>query len=791
MPFMDRFIQQPKLLLCVLLAILFSTSPLSAQNAWPDAGSVAEAMTRANNYWIANNSVGNSGWARSAYYRGNQRAARVLVNHAYVNWTFAWAATNQWQTGPEGYFNADSLCCGRTYLDLAGLNPAVAQLAPLTNCLNAWINSRSVSQLTWIDAFYMAGPVFAQMGYQTGNTNYYQQLWQMYSYMKDQLGLYDPATSLWYRDATYIYPAATNAAGGKVFWSRGNGWVFGGLARILQQMTTNTPHYQDYATMFQTMAPAIQSLQGSDGMWRPSLLDAAQYPTPETSGTAFFAYGIAWGIRSGLLPAATYSNTVTLAWHGMTNISLSPQGFLGYVQPPDSGPYFASPGWTSDYGVGAFLLACSEIELLATNGPAVGPWAGPNQTVTSTNASQTATVTLDGSQTEFYRGSAGPLTWWQGTNQIASGTNVAVTLSVGQNVIMLNVPGADGITYTDAVTVTVLPQTRTFTFTPPPAPIVPVLAMKFNFEDAGTTTTDTVSGIVLNLADATGAPADLHAPPGSGMAGLGRSLNLTGAAAQGGSGPFAWTTNNSSVNLGTITNFTLCLWIKPTASLQVSGYPRFFTLGMNGLVDHRTNNSIQLLSDGTLQNNMAIQAFVNTNQTDTSAYGAFNMPTNVWSYLALTYDGTNLNCYGGSETNVTTLISSASFPAGTIVLSNAWSLFLGNRLTQDRAFQGLMDDVRFYTGGVATPGFIENVRQAALAPPAALITSRVISGGTSMVLQAATVEGANYVLETTTSLTPPVVWTPLSTNAGTGSKITNTVPVSKSNPQQFFRYVAQ
>lgn len=53
---------------------------LHGQMAWPDAGSVAEVMHRANDYWITNNfttnSLGDSDWARSAYFAGNQRAAR-------------------------------------------------------------------------------------------------------------------------------------------------------------------------------------------------------------------------------------------------------------------------------------------------------------------------------------------------------------------------------------------------------------------------------------------------------------------------------------------------------------------------------------------------------------------------------------------------------------------------------------------------------------------------------------------------------------------------------------------
>jgi rhamnogalacturonyl hydrolase YesR len=754
---------------CVSFFLISTVVALRGQNAWPDAGSVAEAMSRANNYWITNNSLGDSGWARSTYDTGNQRAARVLANRSYVNRAFAWAAANSWQIGPEGPNSADAFCCGQTYIDLYRLNPQPVDLADISNRVNAWVASPATNQLFWIDAFYMAGPTFARMGSLTGDTNYYQKLWQMYSYMKDGIHLFDTSASLWYRDATFIYPAATNANGGKVFWSRGNGWVFAGLARVLQQMQTNSPHYQDYAAMFQAMAPALKAVQGADGMWRTSLYDAAQFPNPETSGTGFFTYGFAWGIRSGLLPASAYSNAVVLAWHGMTNLALNAQGFVGYVQASAAAPGPDSATHTEDYGVGAFLLACSEIELLATNGPAAGPWAGADQTLTNTNPSSPLAFTLDGSQTEIYRALAGNFTWWEGGSQIASGTNAQIALSAGQHVIVLKVPGANGITSTDAVTLTVV------------APSLPGLKLQFDFEDSGTITTDSIAGVSLRLVDASGAPLDLHGIPGSGVGGYGKSLTFTGAS-MGGGGPMAFTTNNSTVSFGTMSAFTVTLWIKPASSLLINFYPRFFTLGTNGLADRGVANSLQLLSDGNAQPGTAVQGFVNTLQTSTSAFGAFNMPANQWSFLALTYDGAALNFYGGSEFNSVSLRSSAPFAAGPVTLNNAWTLMLGNRLALDRAFAGQMDAVRFYSVALPLSG-LENVRAAAVALPA--IAAR--QSGTNFILTLRTRTNALYILQSTTNLNVPA-WTPVSTNTGLGSVISNSVPINPAAPQQFFRY---
>lgn len=770
------------------LALLVLTGfNLLAQPVWPDAGSVAEAMTRANNYWIATNSTGDSGWARSAYYSGNQRAARVLTHRSYVNWAFTWGSANQWLIGPEGANNANAFCCGQTYLDLYQLNPQLTFITDITNRVNAWVASSATNQLTWIDAFYMAGPTFARMGKLTGNTNYYSKLWSMYSYLKDGLALYDASASLWYRDTTYLYPAHQTANGQKIFWSRGNGWVFAGLARVIEQMPTNAPHYSDYVTMFQTMAPAIKAVQGTDGLWRTSLLDPAQYPGPETSGTGFFTYGLAWGVRNGFLPASDYTNSIALAWNGLTNQLLSASGFLGYVQIVASAPGVAYATNTADFGVGAFLLAGSELYLGATNGPAMDAWAGPDQTLNANN-NNVATLTLDATPTEIYRGLAITYTWWEGANQIASGITNQVTLPVGQHLITLNVLGSDGLTYTDTATVNIV-----IPYVPPP----PALKLRFSFNDSGSTTLDSINNVSLNLVNASGVATDLHGAAGSGVAGYGKSLDFRSAVSQGGLGPLAFTTNNNAFSFGTISNFTVTLWLKPLTNLLVSGFPRFLSLGVNGLQDRGIANSLQLLSNGNDQTGItSVQGFVNTTQTSTSTFGAFNMPTNRWSFLALTYDGSVLKFFGGSETNAVSLNTSTSFAAGVINLPGAWSFFLGNCITnanggggQNRAFKGQLDDVRFYVGAGDT-NFLENVRQSVIAPAPPLINSFNDHGNLSLQVSN-TLAGAKYILQSTPNLNPPVTWTPVTTNVSTGGSLTNTLPLGQSNSNQFFRYLAQ
>jgi rhamnogalacturonyl hydrolase YesR len=111
------------------------------------------------------------------------------------------------------------------------------------------------------------------------------------------------------------------------------------------------------------MAASIASLQGEDGFWRASLLDPREYPAPESSGTALFCYALAWGINAGYLDGDRYDAVIWRAWAGLTR-AVNEEGRLGWVQEVDYQPDEVSIEDTGVYGVGAFLLAGSELILM-------------------------------------------------------------------------------------------------------------------------------------------------------------------------------------------------------------------------------------------------------------------------------------------------------------------------------------------------------------------------------------------------------------------------------------------
>jgi rhamnogalacturonyl hydrolase YesR len=309
-------------------------------------------------------------WVRGAFFTGVMATYRATGNERYLDSARALGEKNEWQPGPRPR-HADDYCIAQTYAELyleegdrRTIEPTVerfdAMIArPRPGPVVGWSEDDNWS---WCDALFMAPPAMALVAEATGELRYLDLMntmwWETYDY------LYDPEENLWYRDGEFtIQPDGSQpctANGRKVFWSRGNGWVLAGLARVLEHMPADYPDRPRYQRLLREMASALVRVQGEDGLWRSSLLDPEEYPLPESSGTGFFAYGIAWGINNGVLDRETYLPAVRLAWKGL-DWALQPSGKLGWVQQIGYDPRSVSADDTMEYGSGAFLLAASEI----------------------------------------------------------------------------------------------------------------------------------------------------------------------------------------------------------------------------------------------------------------------------------------------------------------------------------------------------------------------------------------------------------------------------------------------
>ncbi len=301
----------------------------------------------------------NIDWTYAAVYDGMLAASKATGDNRYRDRVLHVANENHWQLGPR-FAHADDEAIGLTYLALES-NPQ--ELAPTRDGLDKLLarpDDPKTNLWWWCDALYMAPPVLAQLAQTTGDTRYLD-------FMNREWGLttaalYDPAEHLYYRDNRFLTMHEAN--GQKVFWSRGNGWVLAGLALVLQRMPQSYPDRAKYVAQYREMAARIAALQQPDGLWRASLLDPGAYPSPEISGSAFFTYAMAWGIHNGILDRKKYLPVVTRAWRGMlTHVYAS--GRLGSIQPIGGEPGKFKPSSSYVYGVGAFLLAATELAEVA------------------------------------------------------------------------------------------------------------------------------------------------------------------------------------------------------------------------------------------------------------------------------------------------------------------------------------------------------------------------------------------------------------------------------------------
>ena len=324
-------------------------------------------------------------WQFASYYIGVMKAFKATGNKDYQNFLYQVGENHDWETLPDMY-HADKIAIGQIYLDLYQQKAEEVMIKNIKWILDANLlrnkpmpdvryknNPYRHEWWSWCDALFMAPPTFAKMYQITGDVKYLDYAIDHWLVTTDYL--WDKKENLIYRDDRYF--DLRTKSGKKIFWSRGNGWVIGGLVHMLEIIPKNHPKRILLVDQFQKMSHCILDLQerSSDGLWRSNLLDpgifaylnrkgdkfiqTAEIDIPENSGSAFFCYGFAWGINNGLLDRDLFEKPMVKAWNELTQY-VNKEGRLGYVQPVGKDPKpYDKDSW-HEFGTGAFLLAASE-----------------------------------------------------------------------------------------------------------------------------------------------------------------------------------------------------------------------------------------------------------------------------------------------------------------------------------------------------------------------------------------------------------------------------------------------
>ena len=296
-------------------------------------------------------------WIDSTFFAGLMAAYRATQNASLLAAARTWSTAHAWdlyQSTQNPRFG-DNQTCTQTYLEIFLLDPLPSNAVMIQKAqaaFDAMIAAPQPGRVDWwwCDALFMAPPALARLGVATGQTKYFDFMNTMY--WDSKAFLFAPAQGLFWRDSKYFNTTT--------FWARGNGWVVAGIARILDYLPATDARRGDYVQLMQTMLGALAPLQGSDGLWRSDLLNPNAFPNPETSGTGFFTYGAAWAVGQGVVARDVYLPIVQRAWAGLVR-NVDANGRVGYVQNTGERPAAAGATETHPFGVGAFLLAGSEI----------------------------------------------------------------------------------------------------------------------------------------------------------------------------------------------------------------------------------------------------------------------------------------------------------------------------------------------------------------------------------------------------------------------------------------------
>ena len=361
----------------VIFTSFLGFSASKQPSALKEAAEVRAIINKVNSYWQANNEAEkNPFWHHAAYHTGNMEAYRLTGNEGWLDYSLRWAEHNEWkgaksddrkewrydygETDRHVLFG-DWQICFQTYADLYNILPDDKRIKRAREVMEYQMSTPQNDYWWWADGLYMVMPVMTKLYNITDNQKYLDKLYE-YVQVSDSI-MYDSDSGLYFRDGKYVFPKHTSANGKKDFWARGDGWVLAGLAKVLADLPADYVHRGFFENKFIRMADAVVACQQPDGYWSRSMWDEAHAPGPETSGTAFFTYGLLWGINHGYLSDPKYLDAALKGWNYLKTTALQKDGKIGFVQPIGEK---AIPGQvvdknsTADFGVGAFLLAACE-----------------------------------------------------------------------------------------------------------------------------------------------------------------------------------------------------------------------------------------------------------------------------------------------------------------------------------------------------------------------------------------------------------------------------------------------
>lgn len=368
------------------LSLLNCSSHNPKEKKNPTMGEIKGVMKKVADWQIQNHTYKTSGnlhdygidsWTNGTLYIGMLEWANIAGNPVYMNWLSDIGNINDWKIPANfldypryKYYHADELCIGQFYLSMYDVTKDKKILNSVKERVDLIMKNPGDSSMSyknkqvwsWCDALFMAPPVYVHLYEITGDDRYLEYMDR--EFKRTYNHLYNEEQNLFFRDDSFFEKKEAN--GKNIFWGRGNGWVAAGLVSILKILPEQSSYRPFYLELYKKFVPDLVQYQDESGFWHASLLDPDSYPSPETSATAMITYSLAYGINEGLLDKKKYREVVNKAWNALTS-AVDENGKLGWVQPIGADPKKVTADMTAVYGVGAFLLAGTEVCRLENN----------------------------------------------------------------------------------------------------------------------------------------------------------------------------------------------------------------------------------------------------------------------------------------------------------------------------------------------------------------------------------------------------------------------------------------
>ena len=270
------------------------------------------------------------------------------------------------------------------YLKAAQLLREQLRHHPRTNEGGFWHKKVYPFQM-WLDGLYMGEPFYAEYAMLMHEDTAFNDIANQFIWMEKHAR--DAKTGLLYHawdESKQMKWADPQTGLSKHFWARAMGWYATALVDALDYFPADHPKRQSLIDILNRLVVAIEKQQDkTTGLW----YDIMNYEGPgkeknyfEASASSQFVYAIAKGVRKGYVPATKISiakigydgiiKRFIKVENGQANLygTVKVSGLGGSPFRDGSFDYYMSePVIVNDpKGIGAFLLASNEIEMLPT-----------------------------------------------------------------------------------------------------------------------------------------------------------------------------------------------------------------------------------------------------------------------------------------------------------------------------------------------------------------------------------------------------------------------------------------